>query len=107
MWSSKGSIRSELEHWMNSERGDLEINIVKEKGQGRDLLRDLCEPELREGERGDQKNMKKRKNGTDKDKIIRSRDKSSHQDSSFKEQEVLSWECAINLFLIFRGKFSP
>lgn len=32
------------------------------------------------------------------DKIILCQDKSSHHGSSFKEQETLSWERAINLF---------
>lgn len=40
----------------------------------------------------------KREKETGGDKIILCRDKSSHHGSSFKEQETLSWERAINLF---------
>lgn len=82
---------------------------VKEQGRKR---RKICgeirtQPELRESGREMKTEKKKRKKGTGGDKIILSQDKSSHQDRSFKEQETLSWERAINLFLIFRGKFSP
>lgn len=40
----------------------------------------------------------RREKETGGDKIILPRDKSSHGGSSFKEQETLSWERAINLF---------
>lgn len=40
----------------------------------------------------------RREKETGGDKIILSQDKSSHRGRSFKEQETLSWERAINLF---------
>lgn len=96
--------------WWKKEWAHWKRNIGNERSEragvrGRSPKRSAQNRRWWEVRKGDEEEKGKKETGGDK--IIFSQDKSSHRGRSFKEQETLSWEHAINLFLIFRRKFSP